>query len=179
MARQGAKVLQADAVALAKRLGIELLATQSSGGSGGTRIQVPPLPPRVSGITIDDQLELFATQDTTALFEELVQAGAPIRSVSPNQIIVDLRNWHDRAAFVPTHGHSQGPACQVSAAMCHVQVDGDLTLTALQALQAVGVPVISWQGSGESIVFRVPAHQAQQAAEALHAALIEDSLQNE
>ena len=62
---------------------------------------------------------------------------------------------------------------------CHVQVDGDLTLTALQALQAVGVPVISWQGSGESIVFRVPAHQAQQAAEALHAALIEDSLQNE
>jgi aspartate kinase len=177
MARQGAKVLQADAVALAKRLGIELLATRTSGGDGGTRIQVPPLPPRVSGITIDEQLEVFASQDTTALFQELVQAGAPIRSVSPGLITVDLRNWHDRAAFVPTSGHSQGPTCQVSAAMCHVQVDGVLTLEALNALRIAGIRLLSWQASGESMVFRVPADQAQAAAEALHTALIGDSLQ--
>ena len=177
MARQGAKVLQADAVALAKRLGIELLATKTDGGEGGTRIQVPPLPPRVSGVTIDDQLEVFAAQDTTALFEELVKAGAPVRSVSPGWITVDLRNWHDRAAFVPTMGHSQGPACQVSAAMCLVLVDGDLTLRALDALREAGVSVLSWQAGGESLVFRVPPDQAQAAAEALHAALIGDSLQ--
>ncbi len=177
MARQGAKVLQADAVALAKRLGIELLATQTSGGQGGTRIQVPPLPPRVSGITIDDQLEVFAAQDTSALFEELVQAGAPVRSVCPGLVTVDLRNWHDRAAFVPKAGHSQGPTCQVSAAMSHVQVDGQLALQALEALRLAGVRVLSWQASGEAMVFRVGADRAQAAAEALHKALIEDSLQ--
>lgn len=174
LAREGAKVLQADAVALAKRLGIELLATRTSGGQGGTRIQVAPLPSRVSAITVDTQLEVFTGSDTAALATELAAAGAPIRRVSPGRVTVDLRNWHDRRAFVPTAGHSQGPAAIVTAATCEVIVSPDLLSAGIQTLHLAGIPLLDLEADGQSLRFQVPAAQADQAAGLLHAALISE-----
>lgn len=175
LAREGAKVLQADAVALAKRLGIELLATRTAGGQGGTRIQVAPLPSRVSAITVDTQLEVFTGSDTAALATELAAAGAPIRRVSPGRVTVDLRNWHDRRAFVPTAGHSQGPAAIVTAATCEVIVSPDLLSAGIQTLHLAGIPLLDLEADGQSLRFQVPAAQADQAAGLLHAALISEA----
>ena len=96
MSRGGGKVLQADAVAYAHRFGIALQASPTDGRGSGTRIQVESLPPRWSGVNIDEELERFAGSPED-LLPVLLAARAPLTRIDPDGVICDCRNWHDRA----------------------------------------------------------------------------------
>ena len=165
LARGGGKVLQADAVAYAHRCGIALQASPTDGSGFGTRIQVAPLPPRWSSVSIDDQLERF-DRDAT-LLEELLQAGAPIHRIDPHAVLCDLRNWHDRGAF-PRAGQRLAVVCATGS---------EARLNALEAHQAIIeleriVPIHRWSASAGALSLEVDREHARTAADALHRKLL-------
>ncbi len=90
----GAKVLQAEAVARARALGVELRATATSRPSGtGTRLPPGPVPDEVVGITGDVQLERWSGP-----VERLLEAGSSLRHLGVREGeafgLIDLRNLH-------------------------------------------------------------------------------------
>jgi aspartokinase len=168
LARNGARVLQAEAVALAKRLGIELQASETWQREPGSRIQVPALPPRFTAVSVDSLLERFDDDDPRALVARLAAAGAPVHRVEGRSVWVDLRNWHDRASF-----NEQGVRlAEVAASAGEVRADPADVETALAALDAAGVSVERFSAGGDGVRVSVPLDHAQTAARALHDALV-------
>ncbi len=178
LARGGARVLAADAVAYAHANGIELLLSQTDGPARGTRIQVGALPPRVAAIAADDQLEWFGARPgaAPALLAALHGAGAPLRAAGPEGALVGLRDWPDRAAFRPPEGcASAGRVAALTAACPALGADAGLAATGLAALDAAGVPIRGWSAGPDALSWRVPADRAAAGQRALHAALIRRS----
>ncbi|MCB9794446.1 MAG: aspartate kinase [Alphaproteobacteria bacterium] len=177
-AAHGARVLYSEAVAYAHRMGIELVASATTGPSAGTRIQVPPLPPRVAAITADAQLEAFRSVDPASFLAALAASGVRVRGLQRDSheatVIVDLRNWHDREAFVVPEGSmSLGRTAVVAAVGSGVELEPRDWLAAESALQAAGVEILASEGRGGAMSWRVPPEQLDAAQRALHAALIE------
>jgi aspartate kinase len=177
LARGGARVLAADAVAYAHANGIELVLSQTDGRAAGTRIQVAPLPPRVSAIAADDQLEWFALESPAAagpLLEALSAARAPLRAADPGGALVSLRDWPDRAAFSPPAGaRSAGRVAALSAACAGLGGDAGLAARGLAALAGAGVPVTGFTAAPDLLTWRVAPLHAAAGQRALHAALIQ------
>ncbi len=172
LARAGARVLQADAVALAHRMGIELNAAHMEQPPGsGTRIQVASLPQRIAAVTVDTQLERFEGPDTAALLESLAGTGAGIRRVDGG-VLVDLRNWHDRAAYALPPGVTSRAVAEVSAAGTEALASPELALAGLRALQAGGVEILGWTATAQALSWLVPPDQADPAQRLVHAALL-------
>jgi len=176
LARGGARVLAADAVAYAHANGIELVLSKTDGRAHGTRIQVAPLPPRVTAIAADDQLEWFALESpeaAPALLTALATAGAPLRGADATGALVSLRDWPDRAAFaMPAGAHSTGRVAALSAACSGLAGGAALAAAGLTALDAAGVPFSGFTTALDLLTWRVsPGHSAA-GQRALHAALI-------
>lgn len=168
LARNGARVLQAEAVALAKRLGIELQASETWQREPGSRIQVPALPPRFTAVSVDSLLERFDDADPRALLARLAAAGAPVHRVEGDSVWVDLRNWHDRASF-PEQGVR---LAEVAASAGEVRADPVDVERALAALEASGIPVERFSAGGDGVRVSVHLDHAQRAAQTLHDALV-------
>lgn len=172
-ARNGARVLYGEAVAYAHRVGIALMASATVNDQPGSRIQVPPLPPRVAAITADDQLEAFVSADLPSLLLALQRAGAELRAVSGGVVYVDLRNWHDRARFVlPDGASSEGRVAVVAAVGAGVTVDAGALLAGGAALAEAGIPVAALWADGAALCWRVAPAQMNPAQRALHGALL-------
>jgi len=175
LARAGGRVLHDEAVAYAHRHGIGLLISATGEADPGTRIQVPPLPPRVATLAADPDLEVFETRDLPALLEALWVARATIRWASGDEVLVDLRNWPDRAAFaLPEGTRSRGRACVVTAAGSGIGLRADLAARGLGALAAAGIALQAWSMQSEALRFRVDPESGAAATRCLHAALIGD-----
>jgi len=174
MARNGAKVLHDEALAYAKQQGIALVSSSAHTDEAGTRIQVEPLPPRVTAIVADTRLECFVADDHGELFQALEKAGAPLRSVHDHEILVDLRNWHDRESFtLPEGAKSNGVVCQVSAVGIGIGTDFSLLRTGSKALESEGIIAQSKRTAPDVLHWWVPSETSDQAQRVLHALFIE------
>lgn len=170
LARNGARVLQADAVALAHRLGIELQAVATRDASGnGTRIQVDQLPPRFAAVTSDTLLVRIAG-DPRDLLPKL--AGQDIRRVETDAVVVDTRNWHDQESW---SGAPPTAIAQVVAVATGPHVQTADLLAALGALEAAGLTVLRWEAAPDSLRFEVAHTDVGHALRLVHGTLVADS----
>lgn len=174
LARSGARVLQADAVALAHRLGIEIQAASTDDPPGsGTRIVVGELPPRFAAVTTDRQLVRFSGGQREVLVASLVAAGAEIRRADARGVLVDRRNWHDRAAFVLPEGGLCEPVVELSAVSTGASVEGPALVKTLAALAEAGIDVLDWVAAPDALRFTVSAETATEAEKLVHLLLME------
>lgn len=174
LARSGARVLQADAIALAHRLGIEVQAASTAKDPGtGTRIVVEELPPRFAAVTVDRQLERFSGPDRVALLRSLTAAGAELRRCDASGILVDLRNWHDRDAYVLAEGVHSVSVVEVSAVATGAAVDAEALLKCLEYLRDQGVEVLDWVAASDASRFSVSADSADEAEKLVHLLLMD------
>ena len=172
LARNGARVLQADAVALAHRLGIELQAASTADAVGtGSRIQVDALPPRFAAVTADTQL-VRLTGDVRALLASLT--GVDLRRVEPDAVIVDTRNWHDRSAWAAPSGTTRQPVAEVAVVASGPHVETADLVAALGALEAAGIGVIRFQATAAALQFQVAPADVAAATRLLHGTLVAD-----
>ena len=173
MARHGAKVLHDEALAYAKQQGIELVSSSAHSDEAGTRIQVESLPPRVTAIVADTRLEEFIADEKGELFKTLEQAGAPLRSINDQEILVDLRNWHDRESFVlPPGAGSKGVIGQVSAVGIGIGTDFKLMREGSTALEAAAIKVHSRRSTPDALHWWVALENTEPAQRVLHALFI-------
>jgi len=173
LARGGGRVLHDEAVAYAHRHGVALRLSATAKPEPGTRIDVPPQPPRVAALAVDLALEVFQAESPGPLLLALADAGARVRSAGPGEVVVDARNWPDRAAFAPPDGaRSAGPVAVITVAGTGIGLQGDLAARALDALSAAGILLLAWSAASEALTFRVPVDQGEHAGRVLHEALI-------
>ena len=176
MARHGAKVLHAEALAYAKQAGIEVVSSAAQGEAAGTRIQVAPLPSRVTAIVADTQLERFKSDPSDLLFSHLEEAQVPIRSVIDNEIVVDLRNWHDREDFVlPPGAEALGVVSEVTAVGIGIGSDLSLFQRASRALQARKINWDSRRSTIDALHWWVSPEDNTDTQRVLHSILLEES----
>ena len=172
MARHGGRVLQADAVAYAHRLGIELLASATGAAEPGTRIHVAPAAPRIAAITADAELERFEG-DGELLTRTLVQAGALIRHAAADGVLVTLENWHDRSKFTPPVGtRTLGRVAVVAVIGQRADADGRMLLESLATLRDAGCPPTRWHATPNALTFELDPSLSDRAVRALHDRLI-------
>jgi len=173
MARNGARVLHDEAVAYAHKSGIELLASATAASTPGTRIQVDPLPPRVAAIAADSNLERYQSSDMPSLLASLKETEAPIRLADSTQVIVDTRNWPDRARLsLPAGAECLGAIAMVAAVGSGVGSDLQVLQAGSKALSKAELQVISYSTTPESVRWIVPIDRCEPAQQALHSALI-------
>lgn len=174
LARGGGRVLHDEAVAYAHRHGVSLHLSATAKPEPGTRIAVAPQPPRVAALAVDRELELFCADDPGPLLLALAQAGARIRSAGPGEVVADVRNWPDRAAFTPPAGAtSAGRVAVVTAVGTGIGLQGDLMARGLAALADARIPLLGWSAAPEALSFRVSVDQGELAGQVLHDALVE------
>lgn len=173
LARNGGTVLHDEAVAYARRQGVEIVASATFGTGSGSRL----VPGGRSGVevvavTSDDKLLVVRGSGAGALVPSLAEAGAGVRRASPEEVVLDLRNWHDAGAFAWPPQLSLAPACEVAAVVGGVGVPEVVLARGSSALASAGVTAIAWDADGEAVRWRVaPAHRAE-ALRVLHARLI-------
>lgn len=174
MARHGAKVLHAEALAHAKQAGIEVVSSAAQGQAAGTRIQVDSLPRRVTAIVADTQLERFRADDSHQLFNALEEAKAAIRCVTDGEVVVDLRNWHDRERFpLPKGAVTLGVVTEVSAVGIGIGSDLSLLQRASRALSAEKIKWHSRRSSIDALHWWVSPEDNANAQRVLHSVLLE------
>jgi len=176
LARNGARVLNADAVAYARREGVQMLLARTTERAPGTRIQVPPLPPRVAAVAADGQLEWFTGPDPLALGEALQAAGAPLRHLGADGALADLKNWPERADFNPPAGvTSRGRVAALTAAAQDQGRDPALLRAGADALADAGLAVLGWRTEPDAITWWVDPAGKDIGQAALHARLIKSA----
>jgi aspartate kinase len=174
MARNGAQILHDESIAFALREGIELVASSASEKNACSRIQVAPLPSRVTAIVADEQLECFESDPDGELLIALDKADAPIRSIHDTEVVVDLRNWHDREAFLlPAGAKTRGRICQISAVGMGIGADLKRLRKGSDALHRAGIPIQTQHSRTDCLSWRVSSRDAKAAQRCLHHALIE------
>jgi aspartate kinase len=186
MSAGGARVLHEAALNYAIRHGIALVSSNADGSEVGTkvtpRISVAEPSGTVKAITEDSDLEVISltdecstpTETINSLMTALSKAKAPIKMANSSRVLVGLRDWLDRDAFVLPNGTtSLGTTVRVSAVGMGIGNDSKLFCLALKALYDVEIRPTMWSVTSNSIGFEVAPHQSLKAQQALHARLIE------
>ena len=165
LSRGGAKVLHAQAVELARELGVQLHAAATARPAGsGTRLPPGPAPVEPVAVAVDDQL-LDVALDPAAAPAALMGAARLWEGSGPRaRALLDARNLH--GVDVP----GAEPVAAVTAVGRALVQDPAATAAALAAL--AGLPVLRWVALGEALVFVLPRADAAEAARRLHAALV-------
>lgn len=161
LARAGAKVLQADAIEYARRLGVRLHAASTARQPGsGTVLPPGPTPSAVVGVAADTELLHRVVRSPAAVTEAEVRAWIP--DPAGQSVLLDRRNLH---------GEVQGrPVATVSAVGRSTVTDPQLTARAWAAVKPLGAE--RWWATGETWTAIVPVEEAAEAQRALHAALV-------
>ncbi len=179
--RGGARVLHAEAVAFAAKHGIDLHLRSTAQSAGGTTI--------ASGehaasrgpvaIAVDSNLlwlePLPAENGLDELLAEVLQAGATIRSVRNNRILVDKSDLH-------VSSDHRWPSASVvrNVAVATVAGLGCGLVENLQkgsySLRSAGLTVLDVQADADRLAWAVPADQAGAMQQILHRELLENSL---
>jgi aspartokinase len=174
MARNGAQILHDESIAFALREGIELVASSAAGTGPGTRIHVAPLPSRVTAIVADTQLECFEGDSGNALLEALEKAEAPIRTIHDREIVVDLRNWHDRESFkIPKGARSLGPVCQICAVGIGIGTSLRRLRLGTESLSQADIQIQSQRSLPDRLSWWISSKDAQAAQRCLHQTFLE------
>jgi aspartate kinase len=175
MARNGAQILHDESIAYALREGIELVASSASGTTVGSRIQVEAMPSRVTAIVADERLEAFESDAAGDLLRALEKADAPIRSIHRSEVVVDLRNWHDREAFtLPKEAFSHGPICEIYAVGMGIGSTLSRLRKGTEALKQSGIQIQTHHSRADCLSWRVSPGDANAAQRCLHQVLIEN-----
>lgn len=173
LARGGSKVLLAEAVELARRLGVRLDAASTARPAGsGTRLPPGPAADSVVAITHDAELEHVVIEAGASLAGCAGAARAWWTEADGVHLLVDLRNLHDRARV--SGGQSRGRVATVSAVGRRLVEDPDAALAAAEALAGLGVE--RWWSVGETWTALLPGAQAPTAVARLHALFVESSV---
>lgn len=173
LARGGSKVLLAEAVELARRLGVRLDAASTARPAGsGTRLPPGPAADAVVAITHDAELEHVVIEAGASLAGCAGAARAWWTEADGVHLLVDLRNLHDRARV--SGGQSRGRVATVSAVGRRLVEDPDAALAAAEAL--AGLRVERWWSVGETWTALLPGAQAPTAVARLHALFVESSV---
>lgn len=172
LARAGSKVLLADALEHARRLGVTLSAAATARPPGsGTRLPPGATPDGVVGVAADTELRELLLDDE-GLLSALPNA---LRAVLPTEgglrVLVDQRNLHGALAW-PAGVRDLGPTATVSAIGRAAVSDPVVSARAAAAVRATG-PARAWWASGETWTAAVDRGQAGSAQRALHEALVE------
>jgi len=173
LARGGSKVLLAEAVELARRLGVRLDAASTARPAGsGTRLPPGPAADSVVAITHDAELEHVVIEAGASIAGCAGAARAWWTEADGVHLLVDLRNLHDRARV--SGGQSRGRVATVSAVGRRLVEDPDAALAAAEALAGLGVE--RWWSVGETWTALLPGAQAPTAVARLHALFVESSV---
>lgn len=160
LGQAGSKVLLADAVELARREGVQLLASATDRPPGsGTRLPPGPVPHDPVGVAADDQLLLLEGVDPATV----PHAGAVRAWLPGGSALVDTRNLHEALAG--------RPVATVTAVGRGLVTEPALTARAIEALRPLSP--WAWWAVGEIFSAVVDRSQAAQAQRLLHAALVE------
>lgn len=187
LAESGARVLNAQAVEFARRVGIVLHARATRGGEG-TVVGDVPAAPRVSGVTGEKDLVLLQVRDVDRLEEvlEFLNAeGAAPKEVLANRaagfaaLLLSLENVHGFLALQADLGRRFGSAvaCEeglgaVSVVGVGITADGELLRRALAALQPLDIPVAGVHTTALRLTLLLPANRVPDAVRRLHAELL-------
>ena len=173
LARGGSKVLLAEAVELARRLGVRLDAASTARPAGsGTRLPPGPAPESVVAITHDAELEHVVVEVGARIAGCAGAARAWWTEADGVHLLVDLRNLHDRARV--SGGRSLGRVATVSAVGRRLVEDPDAAVAAAEALAGLGVA--RWWSVGETWTALLPCAEAPTAVARLHALFVESSV---
>lgn len=155
MARNGAKVLYADAVEWARNAGITLRASATAKEGGGTVISRAPVPTRVVGITADTQL-------AWAPLDLLPRLPTPcVRYASPAGLLLDRRNLHlDLPELVPA----------ATVAVIGARAGADPRL--LGKILDLRAGADGWHAQEDAVIFRCDPAEAMAFERRLHDALV-------
>lgn len=171
MARGGSKVLLADALEHARRVGITLHAAATDRPPGsGTRLPPGPAPEEVVAVAADDQL-LWLSLDPAVELGALPPAIQSWWSMAgETQVLVDLRNLHGTLSW-PAGVTDRGRVATVSAVGRQLVVDPRVAARARAAVAEVA-PILGWWAAGETWTAVIPRERAGVAQQALHKALV-------
>jgi aspartokinase len=168
LSRAGAKVLHAQAVELARNLGVQLHAASTARPSGsGTRLPPGPPPAEPVGVTMDTALIELIVPDLSVL-EGLDDA---VRHIRPHgsalALLVDTRNLPE------SHHQAAGrPVATVTAVGRHLVTHPRTTHRALSAIQ---VPIERWWTDAAALHVQLDRAHAADLVRAFHIALVETS----
>jgi len=158
LARAGAKVVSADAVEMARKMGVELRAAATARPSGtGTSLPPGPVPEAVVAVALHPRLELWPLTELTH------DAGAPVAWFG-GTVLVDPANRHDQAA--------SGGGMKVAAVTAvgrSVVRDRAVALSALSAVPEA----LAWQAMDAQWMGVVSRDAAPEVARRLHTTLVE------
>jgi aspartate kinase len=169
LAHAGSKVLLAEALEQAQRLGVTLVAGATNQAPGsGTRLPPGPIPSEVIAVAVDDGLQ--ALQINEGFLPE--RFAGTVRSWRPfeggTRVLVDGRNLPEPGTWaLPPGVIRQGPVATVTAVGARAHTDPSVVAAAVRAL---GVERW-WAGAGR-FVAEVPVAAVDAAQQSLHGALI-------
>ena len=172
LARGGAKVLHAQAVAQAQRLGVQLHAAATGKPPGsGTRLPPGPVPRQPVAVAVDTALRRVRVTDASRLpgfAGHVVSARGDGTSL---MLLVDTRNLPDLQPLLEVAGVvDEGPTVVVTVVGRTFVEDPARATQALAALRAAGVAVVEWTAAQEALQVEVGLGQGDAAQRALHAA---------
>lgn len=164
----GAKVLQAEAVAKARALGVELRATATASPPGtGTRLPPGPVPREVLGVTGDARVERWRGPRPL-----LLAAGSSLRRLdrdaSGEWALVDLRNLHDLPRAPDLTREVLGALTAVGGAVLR---EAELLQACLGILE--GLSCEAWWVDATGITALIPRERLAEGERRLHALLVE------
>ena len=169
LAQAGAKVLLAEALEQAQRLGVTLIAGATSQAPGsGTRLPPGPIPNEVVAVAVDDGLEALQINEGSLpeLFAGSVRSWRPFDGGT--RVLVDGRNLPDPSTWELDAGVTrQGSVATVTAVGNRAHTDPNVVAAAVRALG-----VQSWWAGAGRFVAEVPVAAADAAQQNLHGALI-------
>ena len=171
LARGGAKVLHAQAVAQARRLGVQLQAAATGQPTGsGTRLPPGPVPTEPVAVAVDTALRRVDVSDPDALAAFAGHVVSARGHEAGIRLLVDTRNLPSLAALLARPGVvDTGPTSVVTVVGRAFVEDPTRSAKALAALAEAGVQVTGWTAVSEALRVEIATEQAQDAQRVLHA----------
>lgn len=175
LARGGAKVLHAEAVAHARRLGVQLhaAATRRPPGSG-TQLPPGPVPHEPVAVAGDRNLRRVLVTKPAALGTFSGHVVAAIQRGAATELTVDTRNLPELDTLLLQPGLADdGPAAVATVVGRSLVVNPAAAQAAVDAVRAAGVPVDGWSAVNEALRVQVAPDHLDRAQQALHHACVE------
>jgi aspartate kinase len=204
MAEAGARVLNAQAVEFAKEKGIAIYARATASALPGpdpsadgtiVRRHAPRPPGTVAGVASERNLLVLqagtAVDDLLALFDETGVAGKQLHvtafgtRATDVTLVISRENLHDEARFRRQLEARAGASAAlvdglgaVSAIGAGINATFATVRAGSRALQKAGIPPVGVATSSFRITWMVPRDRVDDAARALHDALVADTMLN-